>query len=181
MRQLKISALSYLLDRRGDVTDEIFRKNTGALIASGRLQFYPALQAAHQLNFKIKSYSLHSEHPSDVMEAEIGDLCLVGKMSANTKEHVESMIIANMAYLTRAKNRGSKIICQYQSNLLARKDIVAIFTGLISFADHIVYPTKKLHNYLLITCHRPRITLLYEIPGKFPTCSNRGSSIKRGR
>ena len=153
MRQLKISALSYFLDRRGDVTDKIFRKNTGASIASGRLQFYPALQAARQLNFKIKSYSLHSEHPSDVMEAEIGDLCLVGKMSANTKEHVESMIIANMAYLTRAKNRGSKIIVQYCDNLLARKDIIGDFhKDLISFADHIVYPTKKLHelssNYL---------------------------------
>ena len=154
MKSLKLTALSYYVDRHGDVTDRVFSTKGGGSIASGRLQFHPALVAARQLDFDIKSYSLHSDRPSDVLKAEIGDLCLVGKMSANTKEHVKSMIIANMEYLTRAKNKGSKIIIQYSDNLLARKDMIGDFhRDLISFADHIVYPSRKLHE--LTSKHLP--------------------------
>ena len=79
-------------------------------MASDRMQFKPAIDAAINAGFISEIYSLHSENYSEVLDLNQADICLVTKMSANTYKLNQSMAIANLAALTLLKNEGAKII-----------------------------------------------------------------------
>ena len=119
-------------------------------MASIRLQLLPALISAKAKGHNAPVLSLHSNHPEDFELINKTDVCLIGKMSANSPVLAESMIMANSAAIFGMKANGCKIIIQYSDHILEQGDRLARFyTNIFKFADLIIYPSKALQNLAL--------------------------------
>lgn len=142
-----ITALTFTIDARGNITDSFLDPVNLGSMASARLQLLPAIKAARKVNLKTRIFSLHSDYPQHFNELEASNICLIGKMSANSPDLVNKMIIANLAATTRLKNLGAKIVVQYCDNVLYMNDNISLFyNDILSLSDYIVYPTKKLQT-----------------------------------
>ena len=102
----KIISLAFYTNQAGDVTKQFNVPSAVLSMASDRMQFKPALDAAINAGFISEIHSLHSENYSEVLAINQADFCLVTKMSANTYKLNQSMAIANLAALTLLKNEG---------------------------------------------------------------------------
>ena len=141
----RITALAFYVNQTGDVTEKIFTGKGLGSMASGRLQFSPAIQSAKRNNAEVKIFSLHSDHPSDFQNLKKSDVCLVGKMAANTEALVHSMILANLAAVSRLKNSGSTIALQYCDNYLdAKGPLKDFYEDLFKMSDIIIFPSNSL-------------------------------------
>ena len=145
-----ITALSFVVDKHGDVTKSFYDpKKTGGM-ASARIQLLPAIKAAAELNISTKILSLHTSHPEEIKEINSPQACLIGKMSANKDKLVYDMTMANLSAICRLKNRGSKIIVQFSDFIFSRKDILSLFyRDLFLLADHIIFPCRALQKLTL--------------------------------
>jgi len=142
-----ITALAFFVNQTGNVTKKIFEGKGNGSMASSRLQFSPAIQSARKNNAEIEIFSLHSDKPSDFQELKKSDICLIGKLSANTEALVHSMIVANLAAITRLKNSGSTIVLQYCDNYLDSKGpLKDFYEDLFSLSDIIMFPCDALLN-----------------------------------
>ena len=148
-----LSTLTFAIDSKGErtqyVLDDIEKgKKPNGSVASFRMQTLPAIIQAKQHGFDLKVFSLHSDQPHDLFNLKGTDICLVGKMTANSVELVESMVVANLAAVTYVKNRGAKIILQYSDNWLATENLIGDFyRDLFKMADHVVFPTSTLQEH----------------------------------
>ena len=148
-RKKRIVSLAFYTNQSGDVS-EIFNSSKAILsMASDRMQFKPALDAAVNAGFTSEVFSLHSENYADILKIEPADICLVTKMSANTKKLNQSMVTANLAALTLLKSEGSKIVVQYCDNIFAsttnlRNDLIRFYNCIFEMADLVVFPCEKL-------------------------------------
>ena len=145
-----ITALSFVVDKHGDVTKSFYDpKKTGGM-ASARIQLLPAIKAATELNVATKILSLHTSHPEEIKEIDSPQACLIGKMSANNDELVYNLTMANLSAICRLKNRGSKIIVQFSDFHFGRQDILSLFyRDIVYLADHIVFPCRALQKLTL--------------------------------
>ena len=142
-----ITALAFYVNETGDVTEKIFTGKGLGSMASGRLQFSPAIQSAKKNNAAVEIFSLHSDHPSDFQSLKKSDICLIGKMAANTNALVHSMILANLAAVARLKNTGSTIALQYCDNYLDSKGpLKNFYEDLFDMSDIIIFPSNSLFN-----------------------------------
>ena len=140
-------ALTFYTNKSGDISDRIFSHNALSSAASQRIQLAPALRMAKNLGYKISAKSLHSDKPSDITELSKYDICIVAKMSANSEELTQNMIVANLAAITKIKLLGGKIIVLYCDNLLIEKnELGEFYRFLFRLADYIIYPTNYLKN-----------------------------------
>ena len=143
----RITALAFYVNQTGDVTEKIFTGKGLGSMASGRLQFSPAIQSAKRNNAVVEIFSLHSNNPSDFQNLKKSDICLVGKMAANTEALVHSMILANLAAVSRLKNSGSTIALQYCDNYLDSKGpLKDFYEDLFKMSDIIIFPSNSLLN-----------------------------------
>ena len=146
----KIISLAFYTNQIGNVTYKFNTPNAVLSMASDRMQFKPALDAALNLGFKSEIHSLHSESYSDILKLEKADICLVTKMSANTNKLNQSMTIANLAALTLLKNRGAKIVVQYCDNIFANtshkqdSSLIRFYECVFAMADTVTFPCEKL-------------------------------------
>ena len=143
----KLTALSFVVDGRGDLTKKFLDPEKLGSMASARLQLLPAIKSAAKHKYKIQILSLHSDSYSQFNLVNRSDVCLIGKMSANRDDLLQSMVVANLAAVTRLKNQGSKIILQYSDNAFHEKGIVKNFyQDLMHAANYIIYPSDALKN-----------------------------------
>ena len=147
----RLVSLAFYTNQHGNVTSKFKGNNSIISMASDRMQFRPALQAAELAGLSTEVYSLHGTAPHDVISLGKADICLVSKMSANTKDLVQSMVVANLAALTLLKNEGAKIVVQHCDNLLSqdntfnkRSDLNRFYKCLLSMADAIIFPCNEL-------------------------------------
>ena len=145
-----ITALSFVVDKHGDVTKNFYNpKKTGGM-ASARIQLLPAIKAAQELNITTKILSLHTSHPEEIKEINSPEACLIGKMSANKDKLAYNMTMANLSAICRLKNRGSKIIVQFSDFIFGRQDILSFFyRDIFHLADHIIFPCRALQKLTL--------------------------------
>ena len=140
-----ITGLTFVQNLNGDITHLFDSPSTLGSMASARLQLLPAIRASRKLGISIKMISLHSKKPSDFFLLQPSKICIVGKMSANNKESIEEMIVANLGAIVRLKNNKSKIIVQSCDNYFAANDAISEFyKDIYSLADHIVFPSSHL-------------------------------------
>ena len=143
----RLTALTYYVNANGNVTESVLIPQGSASMASARLQLQPALRTFRDLGGDINVLSLHSEQPSDFHLLKPSRICLIGKMSANSDILVDSMIMANLAAITRLKTSGSKIVLQYCDNFLSKKSaLLDFYKDLFAMADSFIFPSKKLQN-----------------------------------
>ena len=142
-----LTALAYIIDAQGDVTEKLSNPSKLGSVASARLQLLPAIKAAIQLGFNHKILSLHASRPEDIELITSSQITLIGKLSANSIERARDMIIANTAAITRLKRLGSKIVLQYCDNAFHRQDRISeLYKDIFHLTDHIVYPSEALRN-----------------------------------
>ena len=140
-----LTVLSYVVDRHGDLTDKFLNINNLGSLASARLQLIPAIKSAEELGFNPKVLSLHTDHPEDFEKIATSKLCLIGKMSANTKKLLRNMIMPNLAAVMRLKSQGAKIIIQHSDNTFHEGGpLAAFYEDLFKAADYVVYPSNRL-------------------------------------
>ena len=153
----KIISLAFYTNQTGDVTKKFNVPSTVLSMASDRMQFKPAIDAAIDAGFISEIYSLHSENYSEILDLNQADICLVTKMSANTYKLNQSMAIANLAALTLLKNEGAKIIIQYCDNIFAKSnsdenendDLRRFYKCALSMADTVTFPCNKMKEVTL--------------------------------
>ena len=145
-----ITALAFVVDKHGDVTKNFYDpKRTGGM-ASARIQLLPAIKAAEKLNITTKILSLHTSHPEEIREINSPQVCLIGKMSANSEKLVYDMTMANLSAICRLKHRGSKIVIQHSDFIFSRNDILSLFyRDLFYLADYIIFPCRALQKLTL--------------------------------
>ena len=114
----RLIALAFYTNQTGDVTSKFDNKAILSM-ASDRMQFKPAVNAAKDAGLQTCIYSLHNKNSSQIFDLGKADACLVTKMSANTKELNISMITANLAALCLLKSEA-KILVQYCDNMFAK-------------------------------------------------------------
>ena len=148
MEQIKehqLTALSFVVDGRGDLTKKFFNPVKLGSMASARMQLMPAIKSASKQGYKIQILSLHSDSYSQFNLVSKSKVCLIGKLSANSDDLLQSMAVANLAAVTRLKNRGAKIVLQYSDNAFHEDGILKDFyLDLMHAADYIVYPSDAL-------------------------------------
>ena len=150
-----ITGLTFVQNLNGDITHLFDSPSALGSMASARLQLLPAIRASRKLGTNIQMLSLHSKKPSDFFLLQPSKVCIVGKMSANNKESIEEMIVANLGAMVRLKNNNSKIIVQSCDNYFATNDAISEFyKDIYSLADHIVFPS----SHLLYLCE-PYVTV----------------------
>ena len=144
-KKLRLIALTFYVNKSGDITDRIFSHKSLSSTASQRIQFAPALQASKNLGCEICVKSLHSNKPEEVTNLRNYDICLIGKLSSNSKQLSQSMSVANLAAIIRLKLHGSKIAILYCDNLLIDdSEIGDLYKLIFKLADFVIYPTEYL-------------------------------------
>ena len=174
----KIISLAFYTNQTGDVTKQFNVPSTVLSMASDRMQFKPALDAAVNAGYISEIYSLHSENYSEVLDLKQADICLVTKMSANTFKLNQSMAIANLAALTLLKNEGAKIIVQYCDNIFAKSnsaedqndDLRRFYKCVFSMADAVTFPCKKMKEMTLKYLNSDTKTFVINDPWQLSTC-----------
>ena len=157
-----MTTLSFVTDKKGDCTESFMNGLSGnsrllGSVASLRLQVAPAISAATKIGISQSVLSLHSNQPENIFEISKATFCLVAKMSSNNLPNIQSMIVANLAAIFYAKNRGAKIILLYSDNWIHSSKITGndyidscrsltrgFYTDLLSISDYVVYPTQAL-------------------------------------
>ena len=142
-----LTALAYVIDAKGDVTEKLSDPSKLGSVASARLQLLPAIRAANHLGFNHKILSLHASQPEDLELIQISQITLIGKLSANSIEGARDMALANIAAVTRLKRLGSKVILQYCDNAFHREDRISeLYKDIFELSDYIVYPCEALQK-----------------------------------
>ncbi|MDO6351121.1 hypothetical protein Q3Y53_01075 [Synechococcus sp. YX-04-1] len=141
--------LNFYANVAGNETEKILGTSENmsySSLASCRLQQFPALEAARSLGINPEIWSLHSEFPEHLEEMQDAKLCIVGKLSAPTIKLQRSMAMANLAALTRLKNKKIPILAVYSDHHLIHRveRIRNLHLDLFKIADGVVFPTKKL-------------------------------------
>ena len=157
-----MTTLSFVTDKNGNCTESLLTGHSRqsrllGSVASLRLQVAPAIFAAQKIGISQNVLSLHSNHPEDMFEISNSTICLVAKMSSNNLANIQSMIVANLAAISYAKNRGTKIILLYSDNWVHSNKITGndyldmcrgltreFYRDLLQLSDYIVYPTQAL-------------------------------------
>jgi hypothetical protein len=157
-----MTTLSFVTDKNGNCTESLLTGHSRqsrllGSVASLRLQVAPAIFAAQKIGISQNVLSLHSNHPEDMFEISNSTICLIAKMSSNNLANIQSMIVANLAAISYARNRGAKIILLYSdnwvhSNKITGNDYLDICRGLtrefyrdlLQLSDYVVYPTQAL-------------------------------------
>ena len=116
-----MTTLSFVTDKNGNCTESLLTGHSRqsrllGSVASLRLQVAPAIFAAQKIGISQNVLSLHSNHPEDMFEISNSTICLLAKMSSNNLANIQSMIVANLAAISYARNRGAKIILLYSDN-----------------------------------------------------------------
>ena len=141
----KVTALSFVTNFMGDATKICGSSKSIGSMASTRIQLVPAINACKNIGMDVSVLSLHSEQIDDFFKIEKSKVCLVGKMSSNNISSMQSMIVANLAAVSRFKNMGSQIVVQTCDNPFASNGILKDFhIDLYAMADHIVFPCTAL-------------------------------------
>ena len=149
-RKHLLTALTYVIDAQGDVTETLSNPSKLGSVASARLQLLPAIKAAKQMGFDHKILSLHASRPEDLELITGSQITLIGKLSANSIERARDMVLANTAAVTRLKRLGSKIIMQYCDNAFHREDRISeLYKDIFQMTDYIVYPSEALRDITL--------------------------------
>ena len=142
-----LTALAYVIDAQGDVTEKLSNPSKLGSVASARLQLLPAIKAAKQLGFDHKILSLHASRPEDLELITRSQITLIGKLSANSIERARDMVLANTAGITRLKRLGSKIVVQYCDNAFHREDRISeLYKDIFQVTDYIIYPSEALRD-----------------------------------
>ena len=140
-----LTALAYVIDAKGDVTDKLSDPSKLGSVASARLQLLPAIRAANHLGINHKILSLHASQPEDLELIKSSQITLIGKLSANSIEGARDMALANIAAVSRLKRLGSKIILQYCDNAFYREDRISeLYKDIFQMTDYVVYPCEAL-------------------------------------
>ena len=137
-------ALNHYVNKAGDCTDEFFGYRGG--LASSRIQMRPALIAAKDLGLDCTIWSMHLDQPDDLYQLREADLCIVGKLNADTFERTNNLSLANIASVCHLKRKGTKILTLYSDNHLISQDpqVRELYKDLIYLSDTIVCPTELL-------------------------------------
>ena len=144
-----LNILTFFTNKSGKISLKNFNINRLSASASSRLQLFPAVQSALNIFEEIRCWSLHSNDTKSFFAIKPSQICLVGKLSANTDELVNSMTIANLAAIVRLKNRGSKVVVQLCDNVFHRKDALTdLYTDIFPMADHVIFPCKALREVI---------------------------------
>ena len=142
-----LTALSYFIDVQGEAKELFEKPKSLGSAASLRIQLLPAIRAIQRLNYQPEILSLHAKNPETFDLIQKSEVCLIGKLSANSPESMRDMTIANLAGISLLKSYGSKIVVQYCDNTFHRKDIIYdLYKYIFSVADHIVFPSKALQE-----------------------------------
>ena len=140
-----LTALAYVIDAKGDVTEKLSDPSKLGSVASARLQLLPAIRAANRLGINHKILSLHASQPEDLELIKGSQITLIGKLSANSVEGARDMALANIAAVTRLKRLGSKVILQYCDNAFHREDRISeLYKDIFQLIDYVVYPCEAL-------------------------------------
>ena len=143
--QKSLIALSFFIDKTGDITNAFQSPKLLGSMASARIQVIPALNSAKACGIQHKVISLNSKNPEDFFEMGECTYCLIGKMSANTQEKAQQMIVANLAAIMRLKNKKCKIITLYCDNIFHQNNVLSDFySDIFSVSDHIIFPSDAL-------------------------------------
>ena len=143
----RLTALSFVVDGKGDLTEKFFDPTKIGSLASARLQLMPALKSAIELDCSTQILSLHSCQYKDFSKINRSKICLIGKMSANTEDLLLNMTVANLAAVTRLKNNGAAVVLQHSDNTFyGNKTLKNFYKDLMHLADYIVYPSKSLYK-----------------------------------
>lgn len=135
-----------LLEISADGLLQAAGKNSAGM-ASFKLQMLPALQAAWSLGIKPKLLSLQKPISFGEQVKQHPCMLLIGKMSANSQELVQSMIDGNLPTIEEMKRAGCPIILQYSDHLLEENNILGDFyKELFYMADQIVFPSETLRE-----------------------------------
>ena len=146
-RKPLVTTLSFVVDGHGDLTNKFLNPHKLGSMASARLQLMPALKSIQALGYDISIHSLHSDHPQDISDLKKSDICLIGKMSANDFKLVDSMTVANLAAITRLKNKGALIVTQHCDNIFHHQDnLREFYEDLFKLSDCIIYPSQALRE-----------------------------------
>lgn len=138
-----MTALQFVINKEGDITDSVLKENLS--LASIRIQLAPAIRAAKSLNISTQVLSLHGSTPSELERLQTSEICLIGKMSVNSKELAQRMLIANKAAATRLRRQGSKIAIIYSDHMLeAPSEIKDFYLNIFKITDFAVFPSKNL-------------------------------------
>ena len=78
----KLTALSFVVDGRGDLTKKFLDPEKLGSMASARLQLLPAIKSAAKHKYKIQILSLQ-RFIFTIQFSKLSDVCLIEKMSAN--------------------------------------------------------------------------------------------------
>lgn len=147
MEKQKLVALSFYTNRIGDITDAFFAPEAQGCAASQRLQLTPALLSARKAGYKVCIKSLHCKNPEHITALGNYDICIVGKLSANSEELSQSMAVANLAAITQLKSNGAKIVVLYCDHQMINDDAVKnLYKAIFKLADYIIYPTPYLRR-----------------------------------
>ena len=144
-KKQNLTALSFVVDGRGDLTKKFFDPTKIGSLASARLQLMPALKSAAELDYSVQILSLHSSHYQHFRNIKQSKICLIGKMSANTEDLLLNMTVANLAAVTRLKSNGATVVLQHSDNTFyGNTTLKEFYKDLMQLADYIVYPSKSL-------------------------------------
>ena len=166
----KLSTLTFSIDNKGDRTKRILNdidkgEKLNEAVASFRIQTLPAIIQAKQHGFDLKVFSLHSDQPHDLFSLKGTDICLVGKMTANSVELVESMVVANLAAISYVKYNGGKIVLQYADNWLVAENLIGDFYRILfKMSDYVIFPTAALEEFTKSQTNNCKKTFVIDDP-----------------
>lgn len=142
-----LTALSFVVDGKGDLTKKFFDPTKIGSLASARLQLMPALKSAIELDCSTQILSLHSSQYKDFSIINRSNICLIGKMSANTEDLLLNMTVANLAAITRLKNNGATVVLQHSDNTFhGNTTLKNFYKDIMHLSDYVVYPSKSLYK-----------------------------------
>ncbi len=127
-----------------DLTDDI-EKEEFSKLASIRLQIQPAIKASSLLGLNPKVFNLRSEVPECISSLGSPKICIIGKLKTN-KENQPSVTVANLAAISRLKQKNIPIIVIYSDNNASpEKDWShKLYRDLLNLADLVVCPNNAI-------------------------------------
>ena len=141
--------LTYASNTSGEIT-QYMNKPESISAASTRLQMVPLINAAANLGLSTAVWSFHSQEPevlNEVINLKSIKALIIGKMSADTKAGINSMIMANSAAILFLKSKKIPLILLYSDNHLIRDDSIGEFyRTIMSYTNAVITPSQALKD-----------------------------------
>ena len=169
-RNKTLVALNHYVNKAGNHTQTFFNYSGG--IASSRIQLKPALIAAKRLGINTEIWSMHATQPEDLYSVQHADLCVIGKLTADSDEKMHNLVAANLAAVSHLKRIGASVILLYSDNHLdGLTHTRELYKDLIFLADAIVCPSQSLKKTIDIHTQSSKRSYVIEDPWSLKKCS----------